>query len=1096
MSGINGKVSGLNSQVFQALNKINTQDGINKTEAQTLAQAIDADGHVDAAEADLLENLFSSNSSISVSAENAEFSPIELNFGGAGEDHVEHLSQEAIQVLAASKMKALFSESEQIEEGHGNVEHAETHEGDPHVEGGPHVEGDPHAEGDHGNVEHAEGHEDGHHQLTDDKAINDVKHWQHTFHDLHLKTETAEKLAHFLSKSKGLAKVIEAIPRPANLKVIEMLAEVSGKYGPKALHSLGKALESKLMKGVMIGGDVIGAGYYGGIATGLNYPNHQVDGVEYEVRPSVRTKSLAGLTAAIYTTSAAATASGVGAVAAIGLSMASLVSGGIADWSLDRDKEMMEHVVKNVMGAKTGEELKHGIENLRAEYGSLSDVQEVLGEVGIHQDGGSVVTMTDNKDDSVDRQLAGAVANRILESAINGEIDETYAKDALGELLSGVGERWTSDDDVAQSFVNQVFLKFGKNEEDFSKALSLLGSETRLALFNMLDGGITWGDTGSENLNWLLNESSSDISEAKVMEFLADIEPDISTRGKMIGSLIDGTTRERFEDLAFKLIDKTYSEAKQSGNMGDFHKLLDEIKIDGDAASRMTQLADELDADRAGKILGWMVQSGAPSQHIENYIQEMSSQWTNDDDITTSFLAELSKQKIATSTLKDSLSQDAVKLLFDNLEAGWTSNSEYGNIEKLASAANGEAKAYMLERLMKGSTFTRAEEAMSSIINGASPGQMKTIVNHVNTRDLGSEIEGQSAYSQAMKQVLGTGSDGKSAAFISGGSQSSVIAAYSDLSSAEKSKLGDQSKKALFKHFVNAGRYTESKAMMDSIKGDLNKKDMSTYLADNITRFSNATEAGKAAAWVMANGSQNSIDTAFSNISGKWYGKGGEIVKAAIDQAKADHLDIKGKLSMSSLKSMTGSLNTAWTKMFGDYGQNLKYVEDLANLTNSEGKTAIIQDLMVGWTPGEAETLIKDIFENTTDWKEFTQLVDGVGPQKLASELEDRKELGQVMAFIVERYESKSSTGGRDQDVVLNQIMNTWSSSSIKSDDVIHHMLKQLEGDGKLGNLKSWVNDSTLDTMIDWTDDAFRDGNFIDLDPESAWSVRTLKAAK
>jgi hypothetical protein len=44
--------------------------------------------------------------------------------------------------------------------------------------------------------------------------------------------------------------------------------------------------------------------------------------------------------------------------------------------------------------------------------------------------------------------------------------------------------------------------------------------------------------------------------------------------------------------------------------------------------------------------------------------------------------------------------------------------------------------------------------------------------------------------------------------------------------------------------------------------------------------------------------------------------------------------------------------------------------------------------------------------------------------------------------------------------------------------------------------LKSNINNGTLNTMIDWTDDAFRDGNVWNLDPESAWSVRQLEAAR
>ncbi|HEY9840519.1 MAG TPA: hypothetical protein V6D23_08705, partial [Candidatus Obscuribacterales bacterium] len=132
MSGVDGRVTGLNAQVYQALTKINTRDGISKEEAQQIATAINADDHVDAAESDLLDELFSNTNAITIQAEGSEFSPVELKFV---ENGAPNLAEGAETILAQVKLKALVSE-----EPHGEA---------PHVEGehpsGGHVEGEhPH----------------------------------------------------------------------------------------------------------------------------------------------------------------------------------------------------------------------------------------------------------------------------------------------------------------------------------------------------------------------------------------------------------------------------------------------------------------------------------------------------------------------------------------------------------------------------------------------------------------------------------------------------------------------------------------------------------------------------------------------------------------------------------------------------------------------------------------------------------------------------------------------------------------------------------------------------------------------------------------
>lgn len=1055
MTGIDGRVNGLSTQVYDTLKGMNVREGISKTDAAKLKAAILADGKVDEAENDLLEELFAGQHKLTIDTGASSSSvPLELSFVDVmpGESP---LQPDAARELAEVKIAELSAEAEETA-------------GEENTEDGFHKE---------------------------------AKHFQHIFHEMHLGAEATENLVHFLKTSPKLTAVLKFLPKPAEGKILEMLAEVGGKYGNKALHSLGKALESKLVKGIAIAADAYGAGYYGTLASGLNYPNVNIDGANYECRPSTRTKALAGITAGLNVGSLAGTATGVGAGAAIGLSVAGLVSGAITDWSLDRDKELMTDVVNKVMKAKTGAEMKHGIESLRAEYGSLSEVQEVLGEVAINQKDGQVIKVDDNhtKGLGVDRELVGAVANRILEFGVKGELPEADAQKAIGELLGGASHRWWSDDNVAQSFVNQIFLKFGHDEKDFTKALKLLGSDSRLQLFKMLDSGVTWGKTGNKTLDWMMNESSKDLSEARVMEFLANIEPDVKTRGKMIATLMDGFTRQRFENLAFKLIDKTYKESVRANDFGNFNKLLNEIKLDGDAATRMTDLSNELDAGRAGKILAWMASSGAPRDQVEKYVAALSSHWTDNDNITSAFMAEANRLKLDPAKLANALSQESVRKLMGNLEGGWTDDAEYGQIEKLAQSCDAASKAYIIERMIKGPTFKRAEDAIANILDQAHGQQFKTLLEKLNTKDLGSELSDSRAYGKAMHKILASGDDIKTAGYINGGDAAAVLGAWAGTTVAERSRLGDQSRTALFRKFVDGGRFAEAREMISGSQSDLSRKDMASYFARHATNFSNSTEAGKAAAWVLAYGSQADVDTAFGQIKSKWFGKAGEIVKAAIDQGQASHLDLRGKLSMPTLTSMTGSLNTAWTKMFGDYGENLKYVRALASLTPTEGKAAIVKDLMDYWTPGQAETLIHDIFKDSANPHDFSQLVDKVGPARISSELENRRELGQVMAYIAQRYEG-------DKDKALNQIMSKWSNFSIQSDDIVQAMLEELAG-GKVLNDSRFnagqartalrgVSNATIDKLIDWSNDAFRDGNAISLDPETQATLKHLKASK
>jgi len=398
------------------------------------------------------------------------------------------------------------------------------------------------------------------------------------------------------------------------------------------------------------------------------------------------------------------------------------------------------------------------------------------------------------------------------------------------------------------------------------------------------------------------------------------------------------------------------------------------------------------------------------------------------------------------------------------------------------------------------------QEALNHLLDTAKDSPtLATQLAGLDGATLGRAVDdNQTRFNRVFGQLLKSGNEAQLKALMQSVSTPTLQNAWNQLKT-ERVAPSQAVREALFQRFVDSGDLSRAQDMLQGVQGfagmgslasSASGSQMLGYLSSRMGNFNKDT-APKAAAWILAHGSQSQMDMAMKKIKADFYfGRGGEVIKKVMDEAESQKLDIKGKLSMSTLGSMVGALDSTWTKMFGDYASNVKYVGKLADMVDINGKAAIISDLMSGWTPGEAETLIHDIFKQTTDPKTFTQLIDKVGPARISSELEARAELGRVMAFVVERYNAQDSLKGHDDDAVLKEIMNQWGGSSIKSDDVIWHMLKQLERDGKLGQLRQSVNNGTLDTMIDWSNDAFRDGNFFDLDAESEWSIRQLRAAK
>ncbi|PKL76080.1 MAG: hypothetical protein CVV27_12090, partial [Candidatus Melainabacteria bacterium HGW-Melainabacteria-1] len=590
----------------------------------------------------------------------------------------------------------------------------------------------------------------------------------------------------YFGTAAGIGSMIASLPPSAQAKLTELLTKLSATYGPKALEKLATIMSTKMATAAGVAFSAYGAAYYGSIATGLNYPNVSIGDATYELRPSTATRAIAGLAATLDGLAAGATATGAGAGVGLALGVLGMIGECAAEFSLMQDQEKLEAVVNNVMNAPDGPAVMQGLDRLRQTYGSLENIQDVLGQVPLHQSDnppqwnkGDVVTTEQMSafeqaaranpqqnplsGKTVDRDLVGAVMNKILEAGVNGPPPKpAEVRTAIAEMMKGLDERWTSDDDATQSFFNQIGLRFGDSPEKFQKAVSLLGSDVRLKMFKMLDEGIT---TGS-NLAWLgLDEHSSDLSEAAVIEALAGAESDPRTKGQMIALLYDGVTRERFEDLSFKLIEDTRAAGLKSGNLRDFNRLIDSIKIDG--RSLLQETPHELSPERAGKVLAWMVQglqhetdAGKKAQRvadINTFITEASGKWFADDNITVALLDELKALKIPATALKDIVPQSQVLAMFRNLEGGWTTPQEYVLLERLALAATPETRATMVADLMSGATFDRAEQAIKKLIDLTPPDQQRRLFDRVDMHKLGAELETTGDAADVLKMLTQTG---------------------------------------------------------------------------------------------------------------------------------------------------------------------------------------------------------------------------------------------------------------------------------------------------------------------------------------------------
>ena len=521
-------------------------------------------------------------------------------------------------------------------------------------------------------------------------------------------------------------------------------------------------------------------------------------------------------------------------------------------------------------------------------------------------------------------------------------------------------------------------------------------------------------------------------------------------------------------------------------------------------------------AEHSGQVISQLLQdpSKKPAD-IEKFIAELSKSWTRNDDATRALFKNLEEKGISLESLMQRkpppLTQKSLALLFDNLDSAMTLNAgpaDYKRMEAIGKVASVDVRAHMVTALMDQQTNTDEESLIHGLLTRANEQDFRAILQKVDVAKLAGELEDPRQYQEVLQKLLKSGEDKILDRFMQSPdiSQATATAAARTLLDAGV-PLSEKQRASLFERLSKGGDARLLQQLLlgnQALGGKLapiqDKALLAKMLgqtAGRIKDFISITgndpkQAAALAVMVLLHGKQSQIDQAFGGISaGQWFGNGSEIVREAIGQAKAQGIDLKGKLSHQTLKAMIGALDNGWTKTFRavggkEHAQAESLMLDLARMTDATGKAEIIRDMMGGWTPGSYESKIASILRETTDPKEFTALLDQLDLAKLSSELEDRKELGGVMATILDRYQG-------NKDTALRTIMGAWSSASVQSDDILHHMLKAIEKKPEL--LKALPN-STLDEMIDWTDDSFRDRRLTGLDAESQWSIAQLQAAK
>lgn len=152
---------------------------------------------------------------------------------------------------------------------------------------------------------------------------------------------------------------------------------------------------------------------------------------------------------------------------------------------------------------------------------------------------------------------------------------------------------------------------------------------------------------------------------------------------------------------------------------------------------------------------------------------------------------------------------------------------------------------------------------------------------------------------------------------------------------------------------------------------------------DILAKLSEGNSGGEVVSWLIAFGDRGQNERAFEYLqkSNSWMKDHSDILVAAFelaDKAGLQDKDLKGKLSAKALYFLAGPLNSGgdalmrWLGVNEEFNQNIKLLEKLANLTDSEGKAALINSLLdnktysllvVSWNASDVEALIDRIYE-------------------------------------------------------------------------------------------------------------------------------------
>ncbi|MBT9548228.1 MAG: hypothetical protein IV090_22750 [Candidatus Sericytochromatia bacterium] len=656
-----------------------------------------------------------------------------------------------------------------------------------------------------------------------------------------------------------------------------------------------------------------------------------------------------------------------------------------------------------------------------------------------------------------------------------------------------------------------------REDRDMDKLLKDLNEADQLKMVRLLDeaadGDFKKPPGTAETLPVPSKDEAKKALEAMLPK-LQTLSP--ATRGQMVAQLLDKGTSP---DMAMSLI-------RQAKDEGKLPELMSNLRMNGKDLS--AEIPKQLSNEDAGKVLAWMVTSEGGSREnadqISKTVRELSNYLVQDDNITRAFMRELQdfasrpgNAEKGLGIIKEHLGQDLVKKLTENLDRGWVTATDRDFMLKLAASAGTQMGNQQIQQLLKVGDYRNALEIMqrssdsdlASILASADQSKLKAAFN--------SNPEAFAQTLERLERQSGSMAPGDRAALQS--NLNALIAempidklrqSWNTLARDSKLELGDGSREALLARFAESNDFEAVKTLLQGGQGlapaaGASRNRMLDTVSAQITKIKDVNKAGEALSWVLEGGNRSQIERAFKNVSqDSWFGpRKGEIVNAAMTLGKDK---LKGKLSLDTIQYMAGALNNFSAKVgakmpgfvrdtfgMGDFNKNVQNIRALAELGSRDAKSAIMRDLMDYWTPAQSETLIHDILRDSAKTGDLKPLVDSLGTtnlngaQRLSDELEDRGELGRIMATVLENY-------GPGTDLAINDIMGRWSSTSIKSDDFVHNMLKGLEPDAAK-KLADKLSAETLKKMIDWSDDAFRDGNALSLDKESQWSLDILQAA-